>query len=132
VLERNAALPGDWHLVHDPKGAFTGMVWWSEPTTMDAFGDRHRELSTSPDSGFVKVLTVQRRDGTGVDILRGLAFQRIGSGTHARDLSSRDELADVLRDPFGLDVDALDPATVDDLWTRLEQAHRKWVAAGRP
>ena len=123
---------GDWHLVHDPQGSFAGMVWQATPTTLDAFTEQHRNLSRSPDSGFVKVLTVQRRDGEGVDILRGLAFQRVGRGAHARDLASRDELVAVLADPFGVDLDAVDDATVDDLWTRLDHAHEKWVAAGRP
>ena len=132
VLERATGDFGDWHLVHDEGGGFTGMAWSSSPTTLDAFTAQHRNLSTSPDSGFVKVLTVQRRDGTGIDILRGLAFQRLGSGGTARDLVSRDELVELLHDPFGIDVRDTDDATLDALWTRLELAHRKWDAAGRP
>lgn len=132
VLERATGGFGDWHLVHDPAGGFGGMAWSSAPATLDAFTVQHQRLSTSPDSGFVKVLTVQRRDRTGVDVLRGLAFQRLGSDARARDLTSRDDLVGVLRDPFGIDLDGVDDAAVDDLWTRLEQAHRRWVAAGRP
>jgi N-hydroxyarylamine O-acetyltransferase len=132
VLERTTGGFGDWHLVHDASGGFTGMAWSSQPTTLDAFTRQHQWLSTSPDSGFVKVLTVQRRDDTGVDVLRGLAFQRLGQGARSYDVASRDELVALLAGPFGMDVSAIDPATVDDLWTRLEHAHRKWVAAGRP
>jgi arylamine N-acetyltransferase len=132
VLERTTDGFGDWHLVHDANGGFTGMAWSSQPTTLDTFTQQHRRLSTSPDSGFVKVLTVQRRDATGVDVLRGLAFQRLGRGAHARDLAGRDELVALLQDPFGIDLVGVDDATIDDLWVRLEHAHRKWVAAGRP
>jgi arylamine N-acetyltransferase len=132
ALERRTAGFGDWHLTHDPRGGFTGMAWSSAPTTLDAFTEQHRRLSTSPDSGFVKVLTVQRRDATGVDALRGLAFERIGRDAQARDLTNRDELVALLRDPFGIDLDGVDEAAVDGLWTRLEDAHRTWDAAGRP
>ena len=48
---------GDWHLTHDPAGSFAGMSWRSAPVGMDAFAERHVWLSTSPDSGFVKVMT---------------------------------------------------------------------------
>ncbi len=41
-------------------------------------------LSTSPDSGFVRVATAQRRDATGVDRLRGLVLSRVGVGRHRR------------------------------------------------
>ena len=40
----------DWHFTHDPKGSFTGMAWHRQPTGMDAFGERHAWLSTSPES----------------------------------------------------------------------------------
>jgi arylamine N-acetyltransferase len=132
TLEQDDGAPGDWHLLHDERGSFSGMVWWSAPTGLDRFAEQHRDLSTSPDSGFVKVLTVQRRDATGVDILRGLAFQRVGEGAHARDLQSRDELVAVLRDPFGLDLGRVDPAAIDQLWADLQRKHERWVAAGRP
>ena len=32
---------GDWHLTHDPKGAFTGMAWRSAPAAIDVFAPRH-------------------------------------------------------------------------------------------
>lgn len=67
---------GDWHLTHDPSGSFAGMSFRAEPTGLDAFATRHEWLSTSPESGFVRVLTVQRRTPTGVDILRGRVLTR--------------------------------------------------------
>jgi arylamine N-acetyltransferase len=52
---------GDWHLTHDPAGSFPGMAWKSAPTGLASFEATNTHLSTSPDSGFVKVLSVQRR-----------------------------------------------------------------------
>jgi N-hydroxyarylamine O-acetyltransferase len=123
---------GDWHLVHDPKGAFTGMAWRSAPAEIDAFAPRHVWLSTSPESGFVKFLTVQRRDATGVDILRGQSLCRIGAAEHASTLTSKAELIAALHEIFGFDVDAIGGDALDALWQKVHCAHLEWEAAGRP
>jgi N-hydroxyarylamine O-acetyltransferase len=132
VLEPTPNGVGDWHLTHDPKGGFTGMSWRSETTEIDAFADRHQWLSTSPDSGFVTVFTAQRRDATGVDVVRGLRLLRIGSDAKESTLENKAELTEVLHDLFDLDLGALSDATVDALWTKLHDAHVAWEAAGRP
>jgi arylamine N-acetyltransferase len=132
VLEETPDGVGDWHLQHDPAGGFTGMAWRDAPATLDAFAERHRWLSTSPESGFVKVLTVQARDATGVDVIRGLTLQRIGDGPIDTTLASKTELLDVLGDRFRIDLSALDAHTLDELWSRLARAHEAWEAAGRP
>jgi arylamine N-acetyltransferase len=123
---------GDWHLAHDPAGAFAGMAWREQPTEMDAFADRHLWLSTAPDSGFVKVLTVQRRDADGVDILRGLSLRRLGAGAFDATLTSQVELIEALGDVFGLDLAPVDTAARAALWERVHTAHERWEAAGRP
>ncbi len=74
VLDETPGDVGDWHLTHDPAGGFTGMSWRAAEAGMVEFAARHQWLSTSPDSGFVRVATAQRRDATGVDILRGLVL----------------------------------------------------------
>jgi N-hydroxyarylamine O-acetyltransferase len=125
---------GDWHLTHDPAGGFAGMSWHAAPAGMDAFADRHAWLSTSPESGFVRVLTVQRRDATGVDILRGLTLKRVGAGAAEATIATPAELADALGDVFGLDLAAAEPDPVAraTLWERLHATHLAWEAAGRP
>jgi N-hydroxyarylamine O-acetyltransferase len=132
VLEKTSAAIGDWHLTHDRAGSFTGMSWRSAPARIDAFAERHAWLSTSPDSGFVKLLTVQRRDATGVDILRGLSLRRIGDGARASTLTTTAELTDALGDLFALDVGKFDNEARDALWQRVHEAHEAWEANGRP
>jgi arylamine N-acetyltransferase len=132
VLEQTPDGVGDWHLSHDPKGAFTGMAWYSAPARIDAFAARHEWLSTSPESGFVKVLTVQRRDRDGVDALRGLSLRRIANDPVESTLTTRAELLETLHDRFGFDADAIDDDAFDRLWANVHRAHLKWEAAGRP
>ncbi len=132
VLSATPGAVGDWHLAHDPAGGFAGMAWRSAPTEMDAFTDRHAWLSTSPDSGFVRVLTAQRRDSLGVDILRGLSLKRIGAGATESTLSNPTELAAALGDIFGLDLGQFDRTQRAALWERVHSTHVDWESAGRP
>ena len=133
VLDRTPGGVGDWHLTHDPAGGFAGMSWRTAEAGMDQFSQRHRWLSTSPESGFLRVATAQRRDATGADILRGLVLIRVGTGTApAEPLTKRDDWLAALADVFGLRFDATPPEALDHLWERSLAAHRAWDAAGRP
>lgn len=125
---------GDWHLTHDPAGSFAGMSWRSAGAAMAEFAPRHQWLSTSPESGFVRLVTVQRRDATGVDILRGLMLTRVGEGEVARTapLTERRDWFAVLADVFGLTFASTPPEALDRLWERSLATHRAWEAAGRP
>lgn len=123
---------GDWHLSHDEGGSFAGMSWRAKAVTMDAFAERHVALSTSPGSGFVRILTVQRRDVSGVDILRGLTLSRVGERSSSSTLSAKSELVSAMEDVFGLDLRTLEAVTLEALWARAYTAHEAWEAAGRP
>jgi arylamine N-acetyltransferase len=133
VLHETADGVGDWHLTHDPKGSFTGMSWRAAPAEISAFEERHRWLSTSPDSGFVRVVGAQHRDATGVDIMLGLMLKRVGEGA-APDapLTTRDDWFAALADIFHLRFDSTPPETRDRLWERTLTAFREWDASGRP
>ncbi|GAA4602643.1 arylamine N-acetyltransferase [Actinoallomurus liliacearum] len=130
-LRRSAAAPGGWRLDHDDRGAFTGMDFGMRPAVVGEFLDRHRYLSTSPDSGYVRTCTVMRRDAGGADVLTGCVLRRVGVGAGRREvLETRTEWYAVLADLFGLTLTDLDDADRETLWTRVRGAHEAW-SAGR-
>ncbi|HEX2420767.1 MAG TPA: arylamine N-acetyltransferase [Acidimicrobiia bacterium] len=114
---------GHWHLAHDPTGSFTGMSFRLGAVSIDAFSERHAYLSTSPQSGFVRVLTAQRRHATGVDSLRGLVLTRVdGEQRVERVIDRPREWLDVIADLFGLRLD-VPPAALESLWAKVMAAH---------
>jgi arylamine N-acetyltransferase len=120
-----------WHLTHDPLGGFSGMGWTTAPARQADFEERHAWLSTSPDSGFVQVAMAERRDSTGVDVIRGLVLARIGTNAFtAEPLTGKREWFDLLADVFGLHFDASPPGVRDTLWDAVLSAHRRWLEAG--
>jgi N-hydroxyarylamine O-acetyltransferase len=116
-----------WHLTHDPTGGFGGMTWSSGLARMSDFEAKHQWLSTSPDSGFVQVAMAERRDATGVDVVRGLVPTRIGQGARIGEpVAGRAEYFELLADVFGLRFDT-SPDHGDRLWTSVLDAHRRWL-----
>jgi N-hydroxyarylamine O-acetyltransferase len=119
-----------WHLTHDPHGGFVGMTWTSGEAHLADFATQHQWLSTSPDSGFVQVAMAERRDSTGVDVIRGLVLSRIGDrATTAEPLTRRAEWFDALAEVFDLRFDNSTPGARDRLWDRVLDAHQRWEAA---
>ncbi|MEZ0073832.1 N-hydroxyarylamine O-acetyltransferase [Planotetraspora sp. GP83] len=147
-LRRSESEPGGWRFEHDPRGSFVGMDFGLEPVEMAAFEAKHEHLSTSPESGFVRVPAVQRRDAAGVDTLTGLVLERVGGAApgdtaHQRSatqrstgqrsimLDRREDYFAALADVYGIALDDVSPAEKDKLWTRLRTAHDQWEAAQR-
>ena len=129
-LFRSDTPMADWRLRHHPSGR--SRAWRpSGVASIDAFADRNVHLSTSPESGFVKLLTVQRRDATGVHIIARAdaaagGRERVGRQT----MKTREEWFDVLRDVFGLPLDHVSSADADVLWERVHATPRS--VPGRP
>lgn len=121
----------DWHLTHDPSGGFIGMGWTTRTATTEDFASKHEWLSTSPESGFVQVAMAERRDATGIDVMRGLVLSRIGDNpaSHAA-LTVRDDWFAALADIFHLRFEQSPPGTRDRLWLRVVEQHRAWEAGG--
>jgi N-hydroxyarylamine O-acetyltransferase len=116
-----------WQLGHDPHiGSFTAMTFNTEPTEMASFANRHAELSTSPQSRFVRTVTVQRRDATGADVMRGLILKRIGDEPTVAELTTADEWFTALRDVYNLPLQHLSRDTRTQLWDRVYGAHNRW------
>lgn len=125
-LEFRLEAGDDWRFVHDPAGSFTGMVWRRDPTGMDVFAERHAWLSSSPESGFVKVLTMQRREAEALDILRDLTLSRVtAAGTTKTTIETERDWHAVFADVFGIDPTGLPTG----LWERRRAAHDAWQTA---
>jgi arylamine N-acetyltransferase len=130
-LEASDEVPGAWRFVHDPvQESFTAMDFGPEPVAITRFAERHELLSTSPDSGFVRVLKLQRRDPGTAHVLTGCVLLRQdATGRDERVLSSRAEWFDAVADVFGMPLPEVDGTGRDDLWRWLEASHGAWLAA---
>jgi len=129
-LQPASLADADWELRHHHLGSFSGMAFERERTTIDRFAARNVVLSTSPESVFVKTLTVQRRDADGVDIVRGQVLSRVAeTATEVRTLDTQAEWFDALADVFGLTLDDVDAARRSRLWLRVRAAHEAWLVS---
>ncbi|GAA3653611.1 arylamine N-acetyltransferase [Nonomuraea antimicrobica] len=127
VLRASEVAPGGWRFDHDPNGSFDGMDFATEPAEMSAFTGMHRHLTTSPESGFVRVAAVQRRDAYGVDSLRGLHLTRLGAGAHSVTLDTSRDYYAALADVFLLPLDDVSAEEKDELWRKVNKAHENWL-----
>lgn len=130
-LRPSSAEPGGWRFDHDPLGSFLGMDFRASATDMSAFEAQHAHLTTSPESGFVRVATAARRDATGFDIIRTLVLTRTGANPHRTELTSRADYFTAMADVFGLAFTDTTLGERDALWSRLVTAHETWLAQPR-
>ncbi len=121
-----------WTLLHDPSGGFRSMTWTTSPAHGSDFLVQHEWLSTSPDSGFVCVPMAERRDATGVDVIRGVVLARVGSNAFTGPPITRSsEWFQVLADTFDLRFDQHPAAWRERLWDAVNRAHHAWEATTR-
>lgn len=116
---------GSWHLTHDPAGGFGGMRWTMRQARLTDFAAQHRWLSTSPESGFVRVPMAERRDATGVEVVRGRLRSRVGEEAFTSGPLTRSDWFEKLTELFGLCFDA---DAADRLWAAAIESHRQWEA----
>ena len=119
---------GDWHLTHDTSGSFTGVSLVDRPVAMDVFAARHLHNSTSPESGFAKTVTAQRRHAGGTAMVRGCVLtRRDGEVVRTRTCESLHEWLDVLEGEFDLSFDDVPGSALAALWASARTAHEAWA-----
>jgi N-hydroxyarylamine O-acetyltransferase len=124
ALRASEVAPGGWRFDHDRSASFRGMDFRAEPARISDFQEKHTELSTSPESGFVRVAMAARRDATGADVLRGLTLTRIGAEPARSELHDSIAYFGALADVFGIVLTQRDRAV---LWPRVTEAHERWI-----
>ena len=128
-LRRSDVVAHGWRFDHDPRGGFVGMDFRDETAAIGDFAPMHEFFSTSPESGFVRVAVVGRRDAEGADILRGLVLSRLGSAPSETLVESQAEWFEALADVFGLKLVDVGEAERRRLWHRLVGAHEEFERA---
>jgi N-hydroxyarylamine O-acetyltransferase len=132
-LRASDAEPGAWRFDHDPRVGFQGMDFRSEAAAVSEFAAMHEHLSTSLESGFVRVAVAQRRDADGVDELRGVVFRRLAPEPEFETtIESAADWYQALADVFGLALHDVGRAERDGLWRRVLAAHDEYLARAAP
>jgi N-hydroxyarylamine O-acetyltransferase len=127
VVRRSDAVPAGWRLDNDRLGFFVGMDFRAEPAEIAEFAAMHEYFTTAPESGFVRVSIVQRRDAAGGDVLRGLVLTRLdGDVLPGTVLRSQAQWYDALAEIFGLSLEDVDESDRERLWERLLAAHEEY------
>jgi N-hydroxyarylamine O-acetyltransferase len=127
-LRPSEIAPGGWRFEHDARGTFQGMDFDPAPAEMSDFAERHAFLWWSPESGFLRAFAAQRRDATGVDIVRALTLSRVAAEPGPRTvLESPAHWFAALADIFGLTLDDLSSDDRDRLWRKVVAQHEAFV-----
>ncbi len=123
---------GGWRFDADPRMSLVGMDFGAGPATVPDLQPTHEHLQSSPESGFVRVLTVFRRDAAGVDFLRGRVLRRTdAAGDHPTELTTSTDWYAAMADIFGLTLSDVDAKRRDALWQKVTAAHESWLAASQ-
>ena len=127
-LGPSEAVEGGWRLDADPRMSLLRVDWAPGEASQADFAAKHTYLSTSPESGFAKVLAAFRRDADGWDVLRGCVLKRVDTGDSSRELTNRREWFDALAGVFGLTLSDVDDSGRAALWEKVRAAHDVWLA----
>ncbi|MBC6446462.1 arylamine N-acetyltransferase family protein [Actinokineospora xionganensis] len=129
ALRPSEVVPGGWRLDHDARGSFIGMDFAPAQAKVDDFLAKHDHLCTSPDSGFVRVVTVSNRDAKTIRELRGRLYKETNAdGVTHTEIADRGDYFGLLGDVFGLPLPEIGADRRDALWARLCVDHEQYVA----
>jgi N-hydroxyarylamine O-acetyltransferase len=122
---------GGWWFDQHEYSTTPGFRFGDDAVALDIFAPEHLRLSTSPESGFVRTLTVQQPHDDRVVSLRARTLREEGPGA-ADDqtvLDDADSWASALRERFGIDPDALGPERLARLWEKVDAQHEAFLAS---
>ena len=130
-LEASDEVPGAWRFVHDPvQESFTAMDFGPEPVAMSRFEQRHEFLSSSPESGFVRVLKLLRREpGTAYGLTGCVLVRQDATVRDERVLTTSTEWFDAVADVFGMPLSEVDAEARASLWRWLSESHESWATS---
>jgi N-hydroxyarylamine O-acetyltransferase len=117
---------GTWWLGQHEWGSVSGFRLQAAPCTLAAFAPHHRRLSTDLGSRFVQTLVLQRPMDDRIVTLRSRTLSEKGPEVDAkRVVADRDDFAAVLREEFGV---ALDAQRLERAWARAAAQHEAFQA----
>ena len=130
-LHPSVLAPGGWRFEHDARGGFIGFDMSPHSATTRDFAGMHSKLTA--DSGFTRVVIVQRRVDQRLEILRGCVYTEIDAdGAQSSDVTDPDSWWELVLGHFGLAYGDLEETEREALWRRVLDGHAAWDAAGRP
>ncbi|MGH8793562.1 MAG: arylamine N-acetyltransferase family protein [Stackebrandtia sp.] len=120
-----------WRCFPDPHGSVQSFDFRTTPCSLDDFAERCVELSTSPESSFVKTLSaLQPRHGSKLALRARTVFTTgpsVADGNGRRLLESREEFAAMLA-AFGIGEPTVGEPELDVLWDKARAQHEVWLA----
>jgi N-hydroxyarylamine O-acetyltransferase len=120
---------GVWRCSIDPRVANLTFDFSLEGRRAAEFAAKCEELSTAPESPFVKTLTVQTPGETEMWVLRARTLTvydpRLPEGTTARIVADRADFAALLRGRFNLTLNATE---IQTLWIKAVEQHERKLA----
>ncbi|WP_157930619.1 arylamine N-acetyltransferase family protein [Glycomyces xiaoerkulensis] len=118
-----------WRCSLDPRVELLSFDFDLSPRRIEDYGPKCRELETSPESGFVKTLAVERPRPHEVRALRARTLTvhdpKLPDGKSVATVETAEEFGRLLTDEFGL---ALTGAEIAELWPRACEQHRRHLA----
>jgi arylamine N-acetyltransferase len=118
---------GVWRFGHDPNGGFAGFDVAMRTAAMEDFAEMHAFLSRR--SSFATTVTVQRRAGERLEILRGCVYtERSTDGAVTREVEDPADWWGLVLDHFGLSYGDVPSDERSGLWRRVREGHEAWRA----
>jgi arylamine N-acetyltransferase len=126
-VSHSDAVENGWRIDPQPRTSLVRVDFAPQEATVADFAAKHLHLSTSPESGFLRVVSAYHRDANGFDLLRGRMLQRHdGPDMSETELTTRADWFATLADTFALPLSDVDDMRKKALWDKVSRAHEAW------